>query len=323
MDKWEKVIALDRILRGSRYSVPLEILLNELECSEATFHRIRGYLQYNLGAPIVYDHRYGGYRYDKSVESPFELPGLWFTRDEIEALLCFDSAVESLQPGFFKDLFEPLKKRFKPALKAQGTSLAVLRERIKILSIASRSCDPEIFRTIASAVVRRRRITIAHRGLTADKNVQRIVSPQTLVRYRDNWYLDAFCHLRNGLRTFALNRIERAAPAQGKFQVVPNERMKSFFADAYGIFTGQADKKAEIDFTGTSARDVSRQEWHPKQKGQWIDNKTYRLTIPYGHDRELLMDVLKWGADAHVVSPSSLRNKAVSILSRTIKNYKK
>jgi proteasome accessory factor C len=322
MDKWEKVLTLHRLLSNRKHSVPLDIILNEIECSEATFHRIRSYLQYNLGAPIVYDHQYGGYRYDKSDESPFELPGLWFTRDEIEALLCFDSAVENLQPGFFKDLFEPMKKRFEPALKSQKTSIASLRERIKILSIASRSCDQEIFRAIASAVVRRRRITITHRGLAADKTEQRSVSPQTLVRYRDNWYLDAFCHLRNGLRTFALNRIESATPAKGKFLAVPEEKMKSFFSEAYGIFTGPADKKAVIDFFGTAARDVSRQEWHPKQKGQWIDKKTYRLAIPYGHDRELLMDVLKWGADARIVSPSSLKNKAVSILSQTIKNYK-
>jgi predicted DNA-binding transcriptional regulator YafY len=101
---------------------------------------------------------------------------------------------------------------------------------------------------------------------------------------------------------------------------VPEKRLKSFFADAYGIFTGRADKKAVIEFSGTAARDVSRQQWHPRQHGQWIDEKTYRLTIPYGHDRELLMDVLKWGRDACVLSPASLKNKALASLSETIKN---
>lgn len=323
MDKWEKVVTLHRLFSSRRYAIPLETVLNEIECSEATFHRIRGFLQYSLGAPIVFDHRYGGYRYDTRDESPFELPGLWFTRDEIEALLCFDSAVESLQPGFFRELFEPLKKRFGPALKAQRTTMAALRERIKILSMASRACDPDVFRTIASAVVRRRRLTITHRGLEADKTTPRTVSPQTLVRYRDNWYLDAYCHLRNGLRTFALNRIDSVEPAPGKFTAVPETQLKSFFAEAYGIFTGPADKTAEIDFHGTAARDVAQQEWHPKQKGRWIDDTTYRLTIPYGHDRELLMDVLKWGYSARIISPTSLRNKAASILSRALKNYTK
>ncbi|MBN1128048.1 MAG: WYL domain-containing protein [Chitinispirillaceae bacterium] len=323
MDKWEKVLTLHRLLSSRKYTIPLDTILNEIECSEATFHRLRCFLQDRCGAPIVFDRRYGGYHYDTSEGASFELPGLWFSHDEIEALLCFDSAVESLQPSFFREMFEPLKKRFGPALKAQRTSMAVLRERIKILSMASRSCDPEIFRTIASAVVRRRRIIIGHRTLAANSITERTVSPQTLVRYRDNWYLDAYCHLRKSLRTFALNRIEKAAPTPGKWQSVPEDRMKAFFADAYGIFTGKADKKATINFFGLAARDVSRQEWHPKQQGRWIDEKTYRLTVPYGHDRELLMDVLKWGDEARIVSPASLRNKALAVLSRTIKYYKK
>lgn len=323
MDKWEKVMTLHRLLNCRKYAIPLDTILNEIECSEATFHRIRDFLQYTLRAPVIFDRRYNGYRYDTPDDSPFELPGVWFTRDEIEALLCFDSAVESLQPGFFRELLEPLKNRFVPALKAQETTMAALRERIKILSMASRACDPDVFRAIASAVVKRRKLAITHRGLESVNPTPRTVSPQTLVRYRDNWYLDAFCHLRNGLRTFALNRIQTAEAAPGRFKTVPEKQLKCFFAEAYGIFTGPADKTAEIEFYGTAARDVAQQEWHPKQKGRWVDDTTYRLTIPYGHDRELLMDVLKWGENARILNPASLRNKAASILSSALKNYTK
>jgi predicted DNA-binding transcriptional regulator YafY len=323
MDKWEKVLTLHRILSSRKYAIPLDTILGEIECSEATFHRTRSFLQFNLGAPITFDQKYGGYRYDRSENSGFELPGLWFTRDEIEALLLLDNAVESLQPGLFRELLEPLTKRFGPALTAQKTSMAALRQRIKILSMASRSCDPEVFRAVVSAVVKRRRITITHCGLGGQKPVTRTVSPQTLVRYRDNWYLDSWCHLRNSLRTFALDRITKAEPAKGKCQTIPEKQLNAFFGDAYGIFTGSADKLAVIEFTGTAARDVSSQQWHPKQEGQWINETTYRLTVPYGHDRELLMDILKWGSDAHVIRPSDLRASILASLSAAIKNYKK
>jgi hypothetical protein len=43
------------------------------------------------------------------------------------------------------------------------------------------------------------------RGDTTD----RVVSPQRLVHYRDNWYLDAYCHLRERLSTFSIDAMVR------------------------------------------------------------------------------------------------------------------
>jgi proteasome accessory factor C len=323
MNKWEKVVLLHRLLDRSRYRVPKERILSELECSEATFHRLRSFMQWNLGAPIVFDRRYGGYSYDKTNGQTFELPGFWLTKDEIEALLCLDNAVESMNEGFFGELLGPVRKRFEPLLRAQKTTLNALRTRIKIISIGSRHCDKEIFRTIASAVVRRRRVLIKHRPLEDDAPLERTVSPQTLVRYRDNWYVDAFCHLRNDLRTFALNRVESAEPVKGRFRKISAEKMHAFYGESYGIFTGPADKKAVIDFSGIAAREVSRQNWHPKQEGQWIADTTFRLTVPYGHARELVMDILRWGEEAEARGPEELRKTIKMVLAGMQKKYEK
>lgn len=323
MDKWEKVVLFHRLLTRSVYTVSKEKILSELECSEATFHRIRSFMQSNLGAPIVFDCRYGGYRYDKTGDGPFELPGLWFTRNEIEALLCLDHAVESMQGSFFGDILAPMKKRFEPLLKAQKTRMAALRERIRIIPIQSRQIDEHLFRTVAGAVMRKRALRIEHAKLPDEAPTSRIISPQALVRYRDNWYVDAFCHLRNELRTFALNRIESAVPAHGKFHSVSLDRLHTFFADSYGIFTGPADKKAVIDFTGTAAREVSKEQWHPRQQGNWVDDKTYRLTVPYGHSRELVMDILRWGSDAEVIGPKELRKTLKTTVAGIQKKYGK
>ena len=324
MNKWEKVVLLHRTLKSSKFCVPLGTILNELECSEATFHRIRAFMQSNLGAPIVYDRRYRGYRYDQAGDAaPFELPGFWFTKNEIEAILSLDRAVESMHGDFLREMFEPVRKRFEPLLKAHKTNMSTLRERIKILSIGHRECDMEIFRTIAAGVVRQRRIAIKHYTLEDHRTLKRTISPQTLVRYRDNWYVDAFCHLRNGLRTFALNRIENAEFVPGKFRRVSQEGMQTFYGDAYGIFTGPADKKAEIVFTGTAAREVSKEQWHPKQAGRWIDETTYHLVLPYGHSRELVMDILRWGQYAEVKGPKELRKEVRETIADALKIYMK
>ncbi|MBN1308963.1 MAG: WYL domain-containing protein [Chitinispirillaceae bacterium] len=321
MDKWEKVVTLHRLLRQSRYAVTLTTILDELDCSEATFHRIRNFMRSYLGAPVEYDRAHTGYCYTPSEDGPYELPGFWLTKNEIEALLSLDAAVENIHEGFFSELLGSVRKRFEPLLTAQSTTLDTLRERIRIIPIAGRECSPEIFRTVASAVVRKRRIAISHHTIDVKEPLQRDISPQALVRYRDNWYVDAWCHLREELRTFALSRIEAAKYTRLKYRRVPKKELETFFAASYGIFTGPADKTAVIDFCGNAAREVSRENWHPRQKGEWISETTFRLTIPYGHHRELVMDILRWGEDAEVVGPPDLRETVKTTIEKMEKKY--
>jgi proteasome accessory factor C len=66
------------------------------------------------------------------------------------------------------------------------------------------------FATIAGALAARRRLHLHYYHRDRDSTDERVVSPQRLSHYRDNWYLDAWCHLRRGLRTFALDAIREA-----------------------------------------------------------------------------------------------------------------
>ncbi len=70
--------------------------------------------------------------------------------------------------------------------------------------------------------------------------MERTISPQALVRYRDNWYMDTYCHLRNGLRTSNVSRITKAAFAKGAFVRVEPGVLQSHYGEAYGIFNGLA-----------------------------------------------------------------------------------
>jgi predicted DNA-binding transcriptional regulator YafY len=67
-----------------------------------------------------------------------------------------------------------------------------------------------LFEVIASATLARKRLRIDHYNRQNGQTVSREVSPQRVVHYRDNWYLDAWCHLRNDLRSFAIDAIQAA-----------------------------------------------------------------------------------------------------------------
>jgi len=63
--------------------------------------------------------------------------------------------------------------------------------------------------------------------------MEREVSLQRLVHLRDNWYLDAWCHLRNDVRSFSIDAIQRVSildSAANKVSASPWARAMSSMA---------------------------------------------------------------------------------------------
>ena len=156
---------------------------------------------------------------------------------------------------------------------------------------------------------------------STDSHTSREVSPQRLVHYRENWYLDAYCHLRKGLRTFALDRILSAHELETTCDSVAEEELDEHYASAYGIFAGRANKTAVLRFTAERARWVADERWHPRQVGQFLTDGRYELSFPYRDDRELVMDVLRHGPHVEVVAPQTLRDEVIMQLGAGLKQY--
>jgi predicted DNA-binding transcriptional regulator YafY len=64
---------------------------------------------------------------------------------------------------------------------------------------------------------------------------------------------------------------------------------------------------ARLRFNPQRARWVALETWHPEQRGRMESDGSFVLEVPYADTRELLMDILKFGADVEVLGPESLR----------------
>ena len=98
--------------------------------------------------------------------------------------------------------------------------------------------------------------------------------------------------------------------------------MRDDYASAYGIFGGKADKVAVLRFTPERARWVADEQWHPQQQGKWLPDGSYELTIPYRDSRELVMDIMRHGANVEVVTPKELRREIGEQLQRGCDRYR-
>lgn len=66
---------------------------------------------------------------------------------------------------------------------------------------------------------------------------------------------------------------------------------------------------------------MADERWHPKQVGQYLTDGRYALRIPYRDDRELVMDILRYGPEVEVVEPMALRMAVADRLKIALAQY--
>ena len=174
---------------------------------------------------------------------------------------------------------------------------------------------------MGSALLKRKRLQIIYYARGTNETTEREISPQRLIFYRDNWYLDAYCHLRKDLRSFSLDGISKAIITNTKADEISEKQLHEHFAESYGIFSGKADQRARLKFSPEKARWVSSETWHGQQVGSFDKEGNYLLEFDYNQDPELVMDILKYGSGVEVLAPPSLRKRVKEELAKALKNY--
>ena len=323
MDKFDRIFQLHTILSTRRTPIPLEELTARLECSKSTLHRAINSLKDHLNAPVVFDANAGGYKYGKpETGEAFELPGLWFTAHELQALALMQRLIKDAGGGLLEEHFGALAKRLDELTKHQHLNMGEAAQRLRFPAIAARPAGAA-FNTVASATLQRRKLWLEYHARSTDEVTERTVSPQRIVHYREAWYLDAWDEGKDALRSFSIDRIRRATVVDERALDVAEAALDEHYSTAYGIFGGKADKVAVLRFTPERARWVADERWHPEQEGTWLPDGSYELRIPYREARELVMDIMRHGPCAVVLAPPDLRNEVASQSELAARQYAK
>ena len=311
MDRLERFYAIDQLLHEHGV-VPRAMLLGRLEISLATMKRDLDYMRDRFNAPIVWDRDAGGYRYDaRPATGPrFALPGVWFNEREALALATMRHLIATLDPaGLLGPQLAPLAARLDAIMGGGSVSAQELGKRIRIMPMMARNVALTHFSTVGAALIKRKRVRITYHAKGSGATSERDLSPQRLVHYRDNWYLDAWCHWRRGLRSFAVDSIGGATVLATAAREVPDKTLDAWVDAGYGIFSGDHVTWARLRFSPERARWVATEAWHPRQRQAFDAQGRYVLELPYADDRELVADILRHGADVEVIAPAALRRK--------------
>ncbi len=321
MDRTERFYKIDSLLQ-SKGVVPIEEFLAVLEVSRATFTRDIEYMRDRLNAPIQWSKADGGYSYAAGKNASQQpLPGLWFNSEEAYALLMMQSLLSQIQPGLLGPHIEPLKARLRAIIETGNHAAEDVESRIRLLNVAARPVPDKFFEQVAGALLGKQRLFIRYHGRAKDDVTEREVSPQLLIFHRGNWYLGAWCHKQEAMRSFSMDAIEAATTISKKSKAVSKKELNGFVGQGYGIFAGSDVRWAKLRFSKERARWVGQELWHPQQRVSHEPDGRVVLEVPFTDARELTMDVLRHGRHVEVMRPSDLKEIVQTELRLAIKQY--
>jgi len=307
----ERLYRLKRWLDAGR-CLSRRDLLDDLGVSPATLKRDIAHLRDRMNAPVVFDRERRGWRLDAAAQlagTQYELPGLWLSADEIHALLTMQHLLAHLDAGgLLGPHIAPLADRLHKMLGTGARAGAEVVRRIRVQTVGARTLHLPHFQAVGTALLRRQRLHIDYHGRGRGETRERQVSPQRLIHYRDNWYLDAWCHLRRGLRSFAVDAMRSARVLDKAAIDVGEHELDAVLGAGYGIFAGRKVQWAELRFSPERARWVAAETWHPKQNGRFDDDGRWVLRLPYADPRELVMDILRHVPEVEVLGPVALQD---------------
>ncbi len=323
-------LIIDRLL-SEKGLVTFAEIQSVLQVSSPTIKRDLHYMREQLGAPIRYSKMRGGYYYEAVEKKPRQLIGRprknhqpeaerlsrkqWYSSQELYVLAStidlLGQLSEDKQSAIFQEL-EPLRARVSNLLCLGDIDPKELLRRVKIVNTQVPFSEPPAFETIGVALCERRRVRIEYFTNSRGETTLRDISPLRLVHYKNRWYVDAYCHLSEGLRTFLIENIESASVLEDSVIRYSLEKVKRELDAGYGIFHGKELQEAQIHLPVDRVSYVLREGWHVDQRVEPNEDGSAELFVPYSNPTELVGEILRWGAGIEVKAPEKLKTLVAS-----------
>jgi predicted DNA-binding transcriptional regulator YafY len=128
--------------------------------------------------------------------------------------------------------------------------------------------------------------------------------------------MTGFCHLRQEIRWFRVDRIQQLELRSQQFEIDPTFDREAHFADAFQHEVGGIPKLMEIWFDVRTAPYIRERRWHPTQQVEEGADGSLILRFVVRGLQEVKRWVLFYGAGAKVLNPPEL----VALVTEELRN---
>jgi predicted DNA-binding transcriptional regulator YafY len=195
---------------------------------------------------------------------------------------------------------------------------ALSRDALKLIdamrdTVGVRACGAKLqlpsaehLPAIQQALLEHRTVRIRYHSFSRDEERTRDIDPYHLTYFDGGLYLVAHCHLRQGVRVFALERMRTVDALRTRFAVPAGFDPHRVLEDAWGIMRGER-VTVKVVFARALAPYIRERLWHPSQTLRDLADGRVELAVRVADTLEVRRWIMGFGVQAEVLEPPSLR----------------
>jgi predicted DNA-binding transcriptional regulator YafY len=285
-----------------------------------TIQRDIEFLRDRLQAPLLFDPVRNGYQY---TNPDFHLPMVRLTEGELAALFLAERLLQEYRgtpyAGALASLFEKLTAGLRDDV---SIDLSHFADAYSFRRLGGLDADATTFAHLARAVRDGRRLELVYWTASRNATNRRVVDPYHLASIQGDWYLLAYCHLREEVRFFSPARIRSLRETGEHFERSADFRLADYLDDTFRSVRGSgAARRVRLRFSSDAARYIRERVWHPSQRLTQRRDGSLVLTLRVNHFLEVKRWALSYGAACEVLEPAELREEIQQEVLRTLQQY--
>jgi predicted DNA-binding transcriptional regulator YafY len=269
------------------------------------------------GFPWYYDRASGTYRFDDG----YSLRRLELTGNELFGLLALKGIATSLGGEIGASIGEVTEKLSHVA--GRGAAAAQARPAVRI-HLADPHLDPAasaIFETLQRAQRERQSVRFTYDD-KARRRSQRHVDPYGFVVSGGRVYVVAHDRTRGAKRVFALDGISEARIAPQRFTMPDDFDIEAFAARSVsGIMHGDEAIRVSVRFSPVVARAAAADSVVRDRVVEERADGSVEIAYTVADPDEFARWAMKWGGEAEILAPASVREKAVELARAILARY--
>jgi predicted DNA-binding transcriptional regulator YafY len=180
-------------------------------------------------------------------------------------------------------------------------------ERISFRGGAENQLDPNIWNQLIEACRSSKKVWMRYYTASRDTFSERSIDPYLLHIYRaTNPYLIGFCHQRQEIRWFRIDRIQELQILAESFDLDPNFDAKTYLQQIFQAEVGGKPVPVAIWFDAATAPFIRERRWHISQEIEEHEDGSLTLHLVASGLNDLKRWVLGYGKGAVVKEPMEL-----------------
>ena len=253
----------------------------------------------------------------------FFLPPLALSVEEALSLVLSASAYSEGEGNFHETSIESAVSKIISTLPESTRKLVELdSSRISIESRKSTDVG-DLVNKLYQAILNTKQLRINYYSYSRDATSERVIDPYALTFRKRSWYLVAFCHTRNDILMFRVNRIKRMEYTGRKFSYPADFSLDEYMDKSWHTMRKGEETEVVVKFDPKIAPLIKEVNWHSTQQIEDLPDKSILYTAIVSGTKEISLWILSYGYQAEVISPESLREEIAVVAEKMCQRYGK